>query len=344
MDQGKHSSDSSHSSQERSEPQMRKTPSITSLIEHNRQLQAKGQGPWGPPSAHSSSGTRSGRRSGRLSAPIHKSKTTVGMLRPDAISSYPDESSSTDDESSSASFAERAMRPVTPPKPSILRQIRRSSTSQVVPNTVPKNHELKSGGSNKPRRLWDNFELRSSKSEYNLNFVGRDNSSTPSRASGGRGYVNSGGRLDLTATNPKTVDLNRRICEEAVDQLNFMSTYVRKLLRRATSSGQYDLTHILSDGVNRAYQNLTPLVPPHPSSGNMSSAGPHLVNNNNFLEDEDAVCQSLPPETMAHTMNLLQEYSDRLLTIVESRMSTGGKQTPADEKQRSNHLSSPTSY
>lgn len=225
-----------------------------------------------------------------------------------------EESSSTDDESTS-SFA-RTLRPGTPPKPSILRQVRRSSTSHVVPNTIPKQMDTMTR-SGRTRKLWDNFELRSSKSEYNLSFVGRDMAST-SRSSSKVNLVAPSvwdqNKIDFSSVNPATIDLTRDTCEQAAEELNFMAIVVRKLFKRAQMVGNSHLTNLLTDGVMRTYQTLSAVKEPQ-------SAIPRLPS-------KSSVHQSAADdrsEPSAVTMNLLQQYSDRLMSIMEQRMAKDNK-------------------
>lgn len=265
--------------------------------------QVKCQGPWGTPSPLTPA-ARNGRRSGRMSAPIQP----FNRLNGDRGSSG---DSSTDDESSS-SFVSKNLRPGTPPKPSILRQIRRSSTSQVIPSTLPKPAEPRTGAT-KSRKLWENFELRSSKSEYNLSCVGREsslNSRSGSRNNllDGSIWGTAGSRFDLSSTNPATVELDRSICDKAVQELAFVSAYVRKLHRRAIASGNIALSNLLTEGVSKCYFNLSS-VAPEPSTLNRRKPP---------VADEST--NSLPPETMSQAMNLLQQYSDRLLNLVEEKI------------------------
>lgn len=221
------------------------------------------------------------------------------------------ESSSTDDESSS-SFANKNLRPGTPPKPSILRQIRRSSTSQVIPSMLPKTNQSRNTPSSS-RKLWDNFELRSSKSEYNLSCVGREsslNSRSGSRSNllDGSIWGATGSRFDLSSTNPATVDLDRNICEKAVQELAFVSAYIRKLHRRAAASDNIALCNLMAEGVSKCYFNLS----------SVAAEPPNLIRRKLPVSDESV--SSLPPETMNQAMNLLQQYSDRLLNLVEEKI------------------------
>ena len=224
------------------------------------------------------------------------------------------EDSSTDGESSS-SFVSKNLRPGTPPKPSILRQIRRSSTSQVIPSTLPKPSEPRNGPSKPGRKLWENFELRSSKSEYNLSCVGRE-SSLNSRSGSRNNLLDGsiwgtvGSQFNLSSTNPATVELDRDICEKAVQELTFVSAYIRKLHRRAVASGNIALSNFLSEGVSKCYFNLSSVT-----NEPQATSVPRRK-----LAASDESANSLPPETMSQAMNLLQQYSDRLLNLVEEKI------------------------
>ena len=278
----------------------------TELSGRAKVKQVKCQGPWGTPSPLTP-GARSQRRSGRMSAPLQPLHRVNG----DRHSS--DDSSS--DEESSSSFASKNLRPGTPPKPSILSQIRRSSTSQVIPSTLPKPTEPRNGGT-KSRKLWENFELRSSKSEYNLSCVGREsslNSRSGSRSNllDGSIWGTVGSQFNLSSTNPATVELDRDICEKAVRELAFVSAYIRKLHRRAATSGNIALSNLLQEGVSKCYFNLSSVYPAPDTAT--------LARRKLPAHDTDST-NSLPPETMSQAMNLLQQYSDRLLNLVEEKI------------------------
>ena len=73
--------------------------------------------------------------------------------------------------------------------------------------------------------------------------------------------------------------------------------------------GKTSLCSLLVDGVSKAYVNLSTVVPPPPTNGDVST----IANSSDYAN-------SLPPESMINTMNLLQQYSDRLLSMVEQRM------------------------
>lgn len=230
-----------------------------------------------------------------------------------------DDESTTDDDESSSSFI-RTLRPGTPPKPSILRQVRRSSTSHVVPNTMPKSGDAGTTRSGRTRKLWDNFELRSSKSEYNLSFVGRDLSATQ-RSSSKVNLVAPSvwdqNRIDFSSVNPATIDLTRDTCEQAMEELNFMAIFVRKLFKRSQTAGKTDLTNLLSDGVISTYQTLAAVRDPQSAATTLRSPSKSFISHPQVADEIGA--------PSAVTMNLLQQYSDRLMSIVEQRMSKDSK-------------------
>ena len=171
----------------------------------SQSISLKAKGLWSNNSTSQTS-LRPNNLSGRLSAP-----PTPARRGTHSISSGQRDSS--DDESMSSSSDEKPFsraRPVTPPKPNILKQIRRSSTTQNVPQM--KDSSLQS--QSRPRRLWTN-EMRSSKSEFNLSHIGRE---TPVKLRSNSSSSNSGlwatppplpviqnERLDLSMTNPSTV-------------------------------------------------------------------------------------------------------------------------------------------
>ena len=143
--------------------------------------------------------------SGRLSAP-------PTPLRKGANSVSSGQRDSSDDDSLTSSDEEKhfsRLRPVTPPKPNILKQIRRSSTTQ----NVPQSKEASLQSQSRPRRLWTS-DMRSSKSEFNLSHIGRE---TPVKLRSNSSSSGSGlwttpplphiqnERLDLSMTNPSTI-------------------------------------------------------------------------------------------------------------------------------------------
>ena len=291
---------------------------------HHRPMSSKAspsQGPWASPAASLMS-YNTARRSGRASAPLnHRGNMMNGSHH--GTQSSDDESSS--DEESSSSFV-RTLRPGTPPKPSILRQVRRSSTSHVLQPNSHHSTPKQESSRHKTRKLWDNFELRSSRSEYNLSFVGREPMTGAVSRSGSRAnlMVDSlfDNRIDFSSSNPATIELNKETCEQAIEELNYMAIFVRKLYKRAHAANTRDLLETLTDGVNRTHQTLSIVNP-----GRMAISSP-LVSSRADA-DSSSGNNSLPPEpSNAITMNFLQAYSDRLVSIVEQRMtakSTGNR-------------------
>lgn len=140
-----------------------------------------------------------------------------------------------DDEHSEEHRVLRNARPVTPPKPNILKQIRRSSNAanqqqqlqhqqqptaanQLANGHYAQHHGTPTGGSAghplRQRRLWASDTMRSSKSEFNLANIGRDAPLRRHRANSGAGLwaaapvtpsVVTNDRVDLSATNPSSI-------------------------------------------------------------------------------------------------------------------------------------------
>lgn len=170
----------------------------------SQSISLKGKGLWNNSTSQTS-----------LLKPIHNSGRASApptQLRKSNNSYSSGHRESSDDESLSSSSEEKLFsraRPGTPPKPNILKQIRRSSTSQTVPQTK----EAPLPPQSKPRRLWSN-DMRSSKSEFNLSSIGRE---TPIKlrsnsSSSGSGLwatpplpIIQNERLDLSMTNPSTI-------------------------------------------------------------------------------------------------------------------------------------------
>ncbi|CAG2099985.1 unnamed protein product [Medioppia subpectinata] len=288
--------------------------STLNKIESIKSGSLRGKGLWSNSASQAS--LRPNLNSGRLSAPPTPIKKPI-----DSYSSGHRESS--DDESMSSSSDEkpsRFARPVTPPKPNILKQIRRSSTSQ----TIPQIKEPTTHSHTRSRRLWSN-DMRSSKSEFNLSNIGRE---TPVKLRSNSSSSGSGlwatsplpliqnERLDLSMTNPSTIPLTQELCQLVVNEMNSISKYALRILERSVETGNVNMRHFLSENISKTCQSLqqsigtTPLTPRETlvSATNQSNIP---YNDSNY---------SLPPESMTQAMTLLQQYSDKLLNLVEQRI------------------------
>lgn len=318
---------------------MKRSTSSTSLRNHESSsylrpsFGSKSQGLWSSPSVSHLPSSGGKFSSGRMSAPPPQSWKKGKDYLNGSISGGGAGSSDEEETSSESEALPRTLRPGTPPKPNILRQIRRSSTSQAVPNT--KQSDLTSP---KSRKIWGNFELRSSKSEYNLDMIDhretlprtRAGSTLTSPNSTGNGlWLNSTGgnnltvnnlhnksmnllndkQYDLASSNPASIPLTMELVHNVVDELNHIATYAKKIYHRCSAAGNIALCNLLVDGISKAYVNLSTVVPPPPINGDT----PVMANT---MEPTS----SLPPESMIQTMNLLQQYSDRLVSMVEQRM------------------------
>ncbi|RWS27417.1 alpha-actinin-like protein [Leptotrombidium deliense] len=259
---------------------------------HNKTMpRFKSQGLWNSASAAQPSLRN---HSGRLSAPLQRHYNKRNSV---------DNDLSDENSSSSSENYSRNLRPGTPPKPNILRQIRRSSTSQTVAN-----NDFTNGVQPKPsRKLWDKFALRSVKSEYNLNFAGRDAPQSRQNVSNplwSETEAIFNDKFDFAATNPATVPLTHELCHHVVDELNQIATFTKKIYHRSAAEGNTMLCKILVDGISKAYVSLSTVISPSTMNGSLAA---------NVNEPKNA-------DNVAQTMKLLQQYSDRLLNLVEQRM------------------------
>ncbi|XP_054154489.1 mitogen-activated protein kinase-binding protein 1-like [Oppia nitens] len=265
--------------------------------------------------------------SGRVSAPPTQARKAIDSYS----SGRPD---SSEDEMSSSSDEKRYPRPSTPPKPNILKQIRRSSTS----HTIPQLKEPSLQSHTRSRKLW-NSEMRSSKSEYNLSNIGRE---TPIRlrnkSISGNGLWGSSTalpqiqneKLDLAMTNPSTVPLTQELCQLVVNELGSISRYAIRILERSSESGNTNMRQFLSDNIStichtlqsstattatsQPQQQPSHSIPSIRLNNETTIVSPTIANNANNIP-----YNSLPPESMTHAMTLLQQYSDKLLNLVEQK-------------------------
>lgn len=305
---------------------------------------AQQQGQWGSPVPHSTSTSTTpirqvGARSGRLSAPLQKARLS-GVFAP--ADSSDDESSS----SESGSPFQRALRPGTPPKPSILRQIRRSSTTnQVAPNQAFKAATTESKDAKTTRKLWGNFELRSSRNEYNLSTGAEQGQEpvTPRRAlnstlsaSTKTVWATPADTFDLATLSPAGVPLTSETCVQVVEELVHLANFTKKMYQRASYAGNPVLCTILSDGVAKAYASLASVAPPlselRANSGASMAMSLNAGRMTSPLEDSTT---SLQADTMAM---VLQQYSDKLMNMMQQKIGDADGQI----KSGSNLTANPT--
>ena len=175
------------------------------------------------------------------------------------------------------------------------------------------------------RKLWENFELRSAKSEYNLSYAGRESrSGSRVNLAATSSYFNRDNRLDFASLNPATIDLSHEMCEQAIEELNFMAIFVRKLLKRTQAAGTRDLTDLLSQGINQTLSTLNAVsqVPASSSSSQISSATLPRQRKSSKVEQTNATLAN-PEGNPPVLVNLLVQYSDALLQIMQQRMTNG---------------------
>ncbi len=104
--------------------------------------------------------------------------------------------------------------------------------------------------------------------------------------------------------------MTQELCQLVVNELNSISKYALRIYERASDSGNIRLREFLSDNITSTCRNLQSLT-----------THSQMTPNTNIPNNESNY--SLPPESMTQAMAqaLLQQYSDRLLNIVEQRMS-----------------------
>jgi hypothetical protein len=180
---------------------------------------SKAPGLWGSPSSQSINNLRNSHTISR----INTSSNQFKVNKPEkSLDSSDDESLSSDENDL---YHRTNLRPSTPPKPNLLRQLRRSSTTTSALFTSSNanlpahlhNHPAHTNGQNSPvligtldksslkgtsRKNWShNFELRPAKSEYNLNMMNRENSSVNLNSSNQNYHNQQNGTLNKSQTN-----------------------------------------------------------------------------------------------------------------------------------------------
>ncbi|XP_046912235.2 WD repeat domain 62 isoform X2 [Dermatophagoides farinae] len=251
-------------------------------------------------------------RSGRSSAPpsqFRKSAATISC----ASSSRRGDSTEDDEEIDGSAInsdddnsdEHRAIRPrpVTPPKPNILKQIRRSSNSNGGPmmstvnvsmNPYQNHHYVQNPHqhitqSARPRRLWSADTMRSSKSEFNLASIGRD---TPVRRRNNSG-VSAGGqmwpqnpalvvndRFDLYMTNPSSIPLSLDLCQHLVNEMNFLTNYASRIHERASYSENTAIVDYLKETLGQVSRDIQAIVGLSPNKPTIPNKPDIVINNN----------------------------------------------------------------
>lgn len=238
-------------------------------------------------------------------------------------------------------------RPGTPPKPSTIKQHRRQSANskkiEERDTSIP-NFSSQTSLSRPPRRKWA-IDLRTSKSEYNLSNIGRETPSgafrfrnlrSSSNLFGSNSIIMQNDKIDLSMTNPNTIpcmlknspvpsslflfSVTHELCHVLIDQLNDIAEYSTRIYLRTQESGHMTLRSILQEGISRAFNKLKVASS---VSISKSSTQPNIStssNSSNIFSDDENMEQSIP-------LSLLQQYSDRLLKMVEQKMT----------KEKSNH-------
>ncbi|CAG2170479.1 unnamed protein product [Oppiella nova] len=126
--------------------------------------------------------------------------------------------------------------------------------------------------------------------------------------------------LDLSMTNPSTIPLTQELCQLVVNELNSISRYAVRILERSAETGNANMRQFLSENISKTCHSLQSSVTPTPALQGMHRNSDALVVPNQSNIPYNDSNYSLPPESMTQAMTLLQQYSDKLLNLVEQRI------------------------
>ncbi len=104
------------------------------------------------------------------------------------------------------------------------------------------------------------------------------------------------------------ISVTQELCQLVVNELNSISKYALRIYERTSDSGNVRLREFLNDNITSTCRNLQSIT-----THSQMTPNTNIPNNDSNY--------SLPPESMTQAMALLQQYSDRLLNIVEQKMS-----------------------
>ncbi|XP_076314517.1 mitogen-activated protein kinase-binding protein 1-like isoform X4 [Tachypleus tridentatus] len=152
-------------------------------------------------------------------------------------------------------------------------------------------------------------------------------------------------------TKPSSVPLTQELCVKVAEELKRVTSYAIQIFQRVTvdtelpAAEKSTMTTTLAQGVLQAQQNLRPAVPPmpmwNPSGASLDTTNPFgnvkrmTMSSSNLSSDfvQHSMGKKLDPTSqpeMVNAMALLQQYSDRLLNLVEQRMNKGSGQEKSD--------------
>ncbi|XP_076306142.1 mitogen-activated protein kinase-binding protein 1-like isoform X3 [Tachypleus tridentatus] len=153
-------------------------------------------------------------------------------------------------------------------------------------------------------------------------------------------------------SDASSIPLTQDLCVKVADELRRVTNYAIQIFQRVTldtdlsSSDKSAMTTTLAQGVLQAQQNLRPAVPPmpvwNPSNNSLDTVSSYgtakrvSVNSSSLVSSDfgqRTTGKKLDPTNqseMVNAMTLLQQYSDRLLNLVEQRMNQSGGQEKSD--------------
>ncbi|XP_067138205.1 mitogen-activated protein kinase-binding protein 1-like isoform X2 [Centruroides vittatus] len=133
-----------------------------------------------------------------------------------------------------------------------------------------------------------------------------------------------------------SVPLTQELCEKIAEELKEVTMYSMQVFQRLSmdttisSSEKSAMTTILAQGVWQAQQNLRPAVPPFPmwssSSKTLELSYQNSYRTSSQSSDERLSSPAIQQEPF-NAILLLQEYSDKLLSLVEQRIGNSGQKS-----------------
>ncbi|XP_035215773.1 mitogen-activated protein kinase-binding protein 1-like isoform X2 [Stegodyphus dumicola] len=160
-----------------------------------------------------------------------------------------------------------------------------------------------------------------------------------SHSSENRKSVNPPEQIPFLAWDPESVPLTPEVCENVAENLTRITSLSMQVFQRLTlatdlpSEEKSAMTNTLAQGVWQAQQNLRPAIPPmNPWSVPMENSydpslrklpGLNFPLSNGDLHDPSVQRPHISTQPdVINTMALLEQYSDKLLSLVEQKISS----------------------
>ena len=106
--------------------------------------------------------------------------------------------------------------------------------------------------------------------------------------------------------------VTQELCQLVANELNSITKYAVRIYERSSETGNNQMRQYLADNITKTCQTLQSVVAHPTQSSPIQSTNINTSNDSNY---------SLPPESMTQAMTLLQQYSDKLINLVEQRIS-----------------------